>query len=347
MLKDKKIAIVFTASIVGGHELMAVEHIKKFNRKGFSITCYIPKDNNKLKAIFKLNNIDFISHKVVHRKLESIQSFINPIFVLDSLMFLHGVNKTSDEIVIIQGDIELGAGFINAAKLIGYPIVSYIPYAHDFDVMGSKFSKVKNLLSNILYRNCQRYITISHCFKSEIISKNKKSVVKVIRNFVSEPPIQQVRGKGYFFERKDGVLKLLMAGRVYFRQKGQDLLIEALRGIDQRIELTVIGDGPDLKKLITLASTLPKNITVTFLGWKDNVWDYAQDIDLILIPSNFEGVPLIMLEAMKRNVPVIASARDGMADYLERKSLYDVAGVTDEVKIMNLRNKIKEFAEVE
>lgn len=347
MLKDKKIAIVFTASIVGGHELMAVEHIKKFNRKGFSITCYIPKDNDKLKDIFEINDVDFILHKVVHRKMESIQSFINPVFVLDSLRLLHRVNKTSDEIIIVQGDIELGAGFINAAKLIGYPIISYIPYAHGFDVMGSRFSKIKNLLSSTLYRNCQRYITISQCFKSEIISKNKTSDVKVFRNFVSAPPIQQIRGKGYFFGRKKGELKLLMAGRVYFRQKGQNLLIEALRGIDQRIDVTVIGDGPDLKKLITLASTLPKNITVNFLGWKDNIWDYAQDVDLILIPSNFEGVPLIMLEAIKRNVPVIASARDGMADYLNKESLYDVVGLTDEAKIMSLRKKIKEFSDAE
>lgn len=342
-MKRKKIAVVFSASIVGGHELMAIEHIRKFIKKGFLISCYIPRNNDKLRDIFTKNNIEFSLHEVNHRRMESIQSFVNLKFIFDSLRLLMELKKTSDEIVIVQGDIELGSGFINAARLIRFPIVSYIPYAHDFDVMGSRFSKVKNLLSAILYRNCQRYITISHCFKKEIIYKNKNAVVKVIRNFVPEPPVKQVRGKGYFFERNVDGVKLLMAGRVYFRQKGQDLLVEALKNMKQKIELVIIGDGPDLEKLKNITQTLPDNITVRFLGWKNNVWDYSNDIDLILIPSNFEGVPLIMLEALKRNVPVIAPARDGMADYLEKKSLYEVIGVSHEGKVVNLRKKIEEY----
>jgi len=116
-----------------------------------------------------------------------------------------------------------------------------------------------------------------------------------------------------------------------------------LKNMKQKIELVIIGDGPDLEKLKNITQTLPDNITVRFLGWKNNVWDYSNDIDLILIPSNFEGVPLIMLEALKRNVPVIAPARDGMADYLEKKSLYEVIGVSHEGKVVNLRKKIEEY----
>lgn len=343
MLRNKKIAVVFTASIVGGHELMAMQQIKKYGRKGFSISSYIPQGNGMLIDLFKKNGLAFDVHKVAHQKVEVLHSFFNPIYIKKSIYLLNTIKEKFDEVIIIQGDIELGAGFINAAKLIGVSVISYIPYAHEFTTMGSRGGAVKDLLANLLYKNCSRYITISNCFKKDIILKNKYAQVKVIKNFVPSPPVDQIRNKNALFGKKTRVLRILMAGRVFFRQKGQDNLLKALRDIKDNIEVKVIGDGPDLEKMKTLAATLPRHIKVSFLGWQNDVWSHADDIDVILIPSNFEGVPLIMLEAIKRNVPVIAAKRDGMVDYLDEKSLYEVINVSREQKVKNLHAKIKEF----
>lgn len=58
-------------------------------------------------------------------------------------------------------------------------------------------------------------------------------------------------------------------------------------------------------------------------GWSQEPWDIAYNTDLLLIPSRFEGVPLVMLEALSLGIPILASNRDGMQEYLTADSLFD------------------------
>jgi len=56
---------------------------------------------------------------------------------------------------------------------------------------------------------------------------------------------------------------------------------------------------------------------------------------MLLIPSKFEGVPLTMLEAMARELPVIASNVDGMAEILPQSWLFpygDCAALVDTLR---------------
>lgn len=343
MLKNKKMAVVFTADIVGGHELMAIEHIKKYLKKKVDVSCYVPENNEKLISIFSSNSINFERHSVKHKRMEIIHSFFNLSVLWKSVSFLRKIRSAHDEIIIVQGDIELGAGFINAAKLTKTTVTSYIPYSHTFKQMGSKGAWLKDFLSAFVYGNCRRYITICETFKSELEIKSPGATVNIIRNFVPLPAVEEIRGIGYVHQSYKNKIRILMAGRVYFRQKGQDKLLQAVSEIGMNIDILVIGDGPDLDKLKMMAQLLPHNITVDFIGWKNNVWDYAYNIDLVVMPSNYEGVPLIMLEAIKRNVPIIAPARDGMIDYLSDEFLYATGDYHDECT--SLKNKIIYFAE--
>ncbi|QDI17967.1 glycosyltransferase [Serratia marcescens] len=342
MLKGRKVAVIFTASILGGHEVMAVSHLSRYIKKDVRVTCYIPSGNSKLAELLIASSICYEFHDVRHNNMEIIHSFFNPRHIFRAAGFLISIKEKFDFIFIIQGDIEFGSVFVNVGKMLGIKkIISYLPYTHSFRKMESWAPSIKDFLAKFVYRNCNSFVTICETTAKDIIAKNKNASVRVLENFVAKPRCSEIRGIGYEFSPSNETLKVIMAGRVLFRQKGQDILFNALKYIDFPIELQVFGDGPDLKRLRELAANLSPNIKVVFLGWRNNVWENSRDIDFIVVPSRYEGVPLIMLESLARNIPVISPARDGMINYLTSESLYNTGSADFESR--ELSKKISDF----
>jgi glycosyltransferase involved in cell wall biosynthesis len=62
---------------------------------------------------------------------------------------------------------------------------------------------------------------------------------------------------------------------------------------------------------------------ITLLPWQADTEAFYDSIDFLLIPSRFEGVPLVMLEALARGIPTLGSRRDGMRDLLPEAWLFD------------------------
>ena len=121
----------------------------------------------------------------------------------------------------------------------------------------------------------------------------------------------------------DWVVALI--GRVQFWQKRQDLAVKALALARRQIpnlKLVVVGDGPDLTALRELVRVEGVEDAVVFAGWTDGLSRVYSAIDALVIPSRYEGVPLVMLQAMYFRRPVIASAVDGMADTLPQHWLF-------------------------
>jgi glycosyltransferase involved in cell wall biosynthesis len=116
-----------------------------------------------------------------------------------------------------------------------------------------------------------------------------------------------------------------LVGRVEFRQKRQNVVVQHLHqlfaGLD-RATLLIVGDGPDLHDLETLAAASPLAGRIRLAGWRDDVLDILQASDVLLLPSAYEGMPLTMLEALAMGIPVIASDVDGMSDMLPPEYLF-------------------------
>ena len=93
-------------------------------------------------------------------------------------------------------------------------------------------------------------------------------------------------------------------------QKGIPYALEALRRIRTqfpRAQLIIAGDGEKADELRRLASALGIADRVHWLGWRSDAADLMAAFDLLLVPSLWEGFGLVLLEAMARRVPVIAS----------------------------------------
>lgn len=103
--------------------------------------------------------------------------------------------------------------------------------------------------------------------------------------------------------------RMLFVGRVVY-QKGLDLLLEALAGLQQiPWELVVAGDGSQREPLCSRARELEVQERVCFAGWLrgDEMLQAYRQANLFVFPSRHEGMPNAVLEAMAAGLPVIAS----------------------------------------
>jgi len=111
-------------------------------------------------------------------------------------------------------------------------------------------------------------------------------------------------------------IRIGVIGRIEFRQKQQHLLVGAIASdpaLAASCHLVFAGDGPDIAALQDLIRQ--HNLSATVLPWCDPARLY-QALDALVIPSRYEGLPLVMLEALATGTAVLGSDRDGMKDLL-------------------------------
>jgi glycosyltransferase involved in cell wall biosynthesis len=117
-------------------------------------------------------------------------------------------------------------------------------------------------------------------------------------------------------------------------QKGQEYIIAAARALAASyadLQFVLVGGGDDEVMLRALADGLDN---VTFTGFVDNVGDYLAAFDLFVLPSNREGIGSILLDAMDRGLPVIASRVGGVPDIVhdDHNGILIEAGRVDQLR---------------
>jgi glycosyltransferase involved in cell wall biosynthesis len=111
---------------------------------------------------------------------------------------------------------------------------------------------------------------------------------------------------------------LLFVGRLRIR-KGVEVLLHAvarLRESGRTVRLVVAGDGEHRKPLESVSESLGLADDVRFLGGCDAgvVRDLMAGATALVVPSIYEGMPLVVLEAMESELPVVASTVSGMPE---------------------------------
>lgn len=131
-----------------------------------------------------------------------------------------------------------------------------------------------------------------------------KKEVAVIPNGVDTNLFKPLKTRNFNSQEK----KVLYVGRLDLG-KGIDTLFYAFQKIIKKIRarLIIVGEGKEKSRLVSLAKSL--SLPVDFLGkveHKDLPQVYNQ-ADLFVLPSLYEGFPLVALEAMACGVPTIVS----------------------------------------
>jgi len=104
--------------------------------------------------------------------------------------------------------------------------------------------------------------------------------------------------------------RFVAAGRLA-HVKGFDRLIDMFESGGEDDHLCLFGDGPDRVELEDRASARGMSSRIQFAGFDPVPWPFFAGADAMLIPSRWEGLPNVALEALACGTPVIATPESG------------------------------------
>jgi colanic acid/amylovoran biosynthesis glycosyltransferase len=128
-----------------------------------------------------------------------------------------------------------------------------------------------------------------------------------------------------------GERKIVISVSSLVEVKRIPFLVEVLSQTDTPVEWIHFGDGPGRDELMALAEEkLPANVNFVFKGYTPNAalidWQENNHVDVLINVSRTEGIPVSIMEAISRGIPVVATAVGGTPEIVgnENGLLIDV-----------------------
>ncbi len=214
--------------------------------------------------------------------------------------------------------IHLHAAFLNSiilplAKKNG--IRHLITHAHATQYSDKKISTLRNkLLCLPINRIANWHFACSIAAGEFLYGKqflnNESSVV--INNAIDCKKFKFSERVRNNIRRELNLENKLVIGHIgrFAKQKNHNFLIDVYRKIvTQRRDtiLLLIGDGPLFAEIKEKVKKLNLKDSVIFLGRRNNIHELLQAMDIFVLPSLFEGLPLVAVEAQASGLPIIMS----------------------------------------
>ncbi len=181
-------------------------------------------------------------------------------------------------------------------------------------IKGQKWKLLLYYVERLGYSRADKVICVSPDTQAVLFRRYKidPSRLLVIPNGIPCKPVQIADhfGRGQ---------EILYVGRID-KRKGVDFLIEAFEELNKtnpKVTLHIAGEGKDRKKLENYCRR--KGLNIVFHGFLSDadLDDLYKQVSVQIVPSIFEGFGLVVLEAMSKGIPVIATNVDGIRGIIE------------------------------
>jgi teichuronic acid biosynthesis glycosyltransferase TuaC len=220
------------------------------------------------------------------------------------------------DLIHAHGPLPCGHAAMLLNTQLGLP---YVVSVHGRDAFSTEQVKGRagewcRRISRRVYRSSQRVICISECVRNEVLQGVDGVRTSVVYNGVdsemfspgADPASAQV---------------LLSVGNLT-PIKGHATLIRAFAALSSEfpiLTLEIIGEGPELSRLTALADELDVGDRVRFAGRKSRrqVADAMRQCTIFALPSRYEGLGCVYLEAMSVGRPVIGVRGQGIAEIIQ------------------------------
>lgn len=221
------------------------------------------------------------------------------------------IKKEAPDIIFLHSSLSLVSLFLLRLKRVNIPII-YCPHGWAISryrgagkmkvrairVIEGRLAGLADLILNVSYND-------TDIAKSLGYSGNHATVENAV------PPSVHDSRSDMFSDQESSTINLLFVGRLD-KQKGLDILIPAFKEAcrhRQDLRLYVVGSAvrSDGTPLVFPEGVVP-------VGWvnPDRIDDYYRSADALVVPSRWEGLPLVIPEALRNGTPVLCSSRSGM-----------------------------------
>jgi len=173
-------------------------------------------------------------------------------------------------------------------------------------------------ISQRVYRSSQRVICISERVREQVL-------VGVGRNCRTSVVYNGVNPELFSPGHKSFAAPVVLSVGNLIPIKGHDLLIRAVASLAAEfpaIILEIIGDGPERSRLQNLTQQLEIVERVRFLGRRSRhqVAEAMRRCTVFALPSRYEGLGCVYVEAMSAGKPVIGCRGQGIAEIIQHGS---------------------------
>lgn len=200
---------------------------------------------------------------------------------------------------------------LTAAKLAGIP--HRLAHSHNTQDVnsGSLFGRIYQGVARwLIATNANRFIACGMA-AAEYLFSGRDDVV-IIPNAVDIERFSRASGAAVREELgiREGQLVVLQVGR-FMQVKNHERSIriaEALKKSGVDFQLILVGIGPDMPRIKLLVRELGLEQKVHFLGVRADIPELMAAADVLLMPSIFEGFPVVLVEAQAVGLPSVVSS---------------------------------------
>ncbi|MBS3764670.1 MAG: glycosyltransferase [Planctomycetes bacterium] len=292
----------------GGAEKQFVETVNRLNAEKYEISVCLASctgvnfnklDKSRLKQVYCLCKKDKWQYPHLVGRLRSIIRYTQPDVVHAWLCYASGLACLASSGL----ECRVVAGIRNSPASLKYE-----------DVLMSLFDRVS---FQIFTRLADVLLVNSRQVGSQILRRTGRSdSIHFIPNGIDISEFKTIRNKNSFPHHSSPCL--LAAGRLQ-KQKGYSYLLCAIRKLKENcpdLTLLVAGEGSLQTELRTLTEDLGLKNQVDFLGFRTDIFDLMAEADVFVLPSLYEGMPNVIMEAMALKKPIVATSVDGVNELL-------------------------------
>lgn len=199
--------------------------------------------------------------------------------------------------------------------------IPWIAFAHGYTSENLKMISYKKI-DLFCYRFADKAVAVSNSLKKSLIKNGvRESKVTTIHNAMDMDDLIHCKSAQHIRKElglSDTEKVIGVIGRLS-PEKGQKVFLKAFKILAENlhdIKAIIIGDGQEESSLKNYCASNGLKNKVIFTGYRDNIADYYQIMNLVVIPSYSEGLPNVLLEAMVLGIPVLATRVGGICEVL-------------------------------